>query len=120
SYAYTREHAREVVDLVPLRNEITASYDEGAAHTVMMHDGSALRLRKVSSDYDPTDRDGVYEYVRQKQRAGEVPTGLLYVSESGAAMHDLEGTVARPLVDLPFEELCPGASALEKLQERFR
>src|SRR5690606_15972480 len=40
SYAYTREHAREVVDLVPLRNEITASYDEGAAHTVTMHDGS--------------------------------------------------------------------------------
>jgi hypothetical protein len=25
-----------------------------------------------------------------------------------------------PLYDLPFEELCPGSEALEKLQLRFR
>ena len=39
---------------------------------VMLHDGGWVRLRKVAADYDPTDRDRAYAYIRERQRAGEV------------------------------------------------
>ena len=37
-----------------------------------------------------------------------------------ADFHGIQGTVAEPLADYPFEELCPGAAKLEELQGRFR
>lgn len=41
---------------------------------------------------------------------------LLFVDEKGAPdMHGLNKTVARPLVSVPFSELCPGDVALLKL-----
>ena len=122
SYLHTREHTREVVhaDLVPLRSEISVEYSEGTTQSVTLHDGSVVRLRKVDADYDPSDRDHVYAYVRERQQAGEVVTGLLYMAESTNGMHDVDHTVEQPLVGIPFDELCPGAAELEKLQERFR
>jgi len=35
-------------------------------------------------------------------------------------MHDFEGTVDRPLVDVPYEVLCPGSAALAELQKEWR
>jgi 2-oxoglutarate ferredoxin oxidoreductase subunit beta len=120
SYSYTRKHALPVVatDFVPLASEIVASI-EGVAD-VTLHDGSVIRLRKVDRDYDPTDRRAAWSYLEERQRSGEIPVGLLYVDESGVEMHEGAKTVPRPLVDLKFEELCPGAAALGKLQDRYR
>jgi 2-oxoglutarate/2-oxoacid ferredoxin oxidoreductase subunit beta len=122
SYRHTREHVREVVaaDLVPIRTEITTEYAPGSVQEVRMHDGSSLRLRKIDDSYDPTSRDTVYAYIRARQAAGEVPTGLLYVDPDSRDMHDLEGTVAQRLFDLPYEKLSPGAAALDALMEEFR
>jgi 2-oxoglutarate ferredoxin oxidoreductase subunit beta len=122
SYAYTREKTVEVVhaDFVPPRAAITAEYDAGAGRSVQMHDGSWIRLRKVAEDSDPTDRDRSYAYIRDMQRAGEVVTGLLYVSPESRDMHEQNATVETPLIDLPYEQLCPGSGELEKLQARFR
>jgi 2-oxoglutarate/2-oxoacid ferredoxin oxidoreductase subunit beta len=122
SYRFTREHVKEVVaaDLVPLRTEIEAAYEPGSAHDVRMHDGSTLRLHKIDEAYDPTDRDAAYAYIREHQRAGEVPTGLLYVQPDAADMHAMENTVDAPLITVPFERLCPGADELDALMEEFR
>jgi 2-oxoglutarate ferredoxin oxidoreductase subunit beta len=122
SYAYTREKNVEVVqaDFVPPRGEITADYEAGSARSVMLHDGSWVRLRKVSHDYDPTDRDRAYAFIREHQRKGEVVTGLLHIAEGSKDMHDQAGTVQAPLIDLPYEQLCPGSAELERLQQRFR
>ncbi len=122
SYRYTREQNRPVVvaDFVPPLTEITASYEGGAARDVTMHDGSVVRFRKVPEDYDPTDRDTVYAYLRERQKAGELPTGLLFIETGSEEMHETLDTVDRRLFDLPFDELCPGADALEEIQARFR
>lgn len=134
SYRYTREHIREVIDteyvaaapdLVPIREDITASYAPGSARDVRMHDGSTIRLRKVDERYDPADRDASYAYIRERQRAGEVSTGLLYLAPDldaagGADMHAVEGTTDRPLIELPFETLCPGRERLDALMDTFR
>ena len=122
SYAYTREKNVEVVqaDFVPPASSITTEYDAGSVRSVMLHDGSWVRLRKVAEDYDPTDRDRSYGYIRERQKAGEVVTGLLYISPDSSDVHEQSNTVTTPLTQLPFEELCPGSAELERLQRRFR
>jgi hypothetical protein len=35
-------------------------------------------------------------------------------------MHELNDTTDQPLASLPFEKLCPGSAALDKLQAAFR
>lgn len=122
SYAYTREHDRPVTvaDFVPPAHEITAEYEEGSVRDVTMHDGSVVRFRKVAPDYDPTDREAVYAFLREREAQGEVPTGLLYLEADSEGMHDVLGTAREPLVDLAFEALCPGSGVLAEIQEGWR
>ncbi len=35
-------------------------------------------------------------------------------------MHEMMRTVPTPLVELPFESLCPGSAAMDTLMERYR
>jgi 2-oxoglutarate ferredoxin oxidoreductase subunit beta len=122
SYQYTRDHEVEAVhaDFVPLRREITVPETDEEIRIVEMHDGSSVRLRSTSPDYDPTDRESAYAHVRACQKRHEVATGLLFVDETGMDMHDHLRTVPTPLIDIPFEQLCPGKGALDKLMERYR
>ncbi len=122
SYAYTRERNVEVVqaDFVPHAQAITTEYDPGTVRSVLLHDGSWVRLRKVADQYDPTDRDRAYAFIRERQKHGEVVTGLLYISPDSSDVHEQCNTVATPLTQLPHEQLCPGNAELEKLQARFR
>ena len=122
SYRYSREHLAHAVeaDLVLPMAQIEAEYDPGDARSVRMHDGSLVRFRKVPHDYDPSDRAHAYRYVRERLADGEVPTGLLHLDPGAPEMHETLGTVDTPLVDLPFEDLCPGARALDALMEEWR
>ena len=122
SYSHTRKHHLNVIeaDFVPRMSEITADLPDGAATSVKMHDGSIVRFRKVAADYDPTDRGRVMSYLQQHQTSGEIPVGLLYIDEKGTEMHAGAKTVATPLTRVPFEELCPGSAALERLQQGYR
>src|SRR5688500_10017370 len=122
SYAYPREHNVEIVqaDFVPPAAAITTQYDPGSVRNVMMHDGSWVRLRKVAEDYDPSDRDRAYAYIRERQHVGEVLTGLLHISPESKDMHAQSETIGSALVDVPYEQLCPGDAELQKMQARFR
>ncbi len=122
SYLYTRQHYHEVssVDFVPLQREITVNDADSDLRTVTMHDGSVVKFRRLKEDYDPTDREAAYRFVRQAQAKGEVVTGLLYIDESAADMHVVNKTVETPLVEIPYESLCPGNAALQELMEEFR
>jgi 2-oxoglutarate/2-oxoacid ferredoxin oxidoreductase subunit beta len=122
SYRHTREHDVEVAhaDFVPIRKEISAEIAADAATSITMHDGSVVRFTKVAPGYDPTDRQAVWSYLQERQQKGEVPTGLLYLDTSAPEMHELNGTTEVPLTQVPFEKLCPGSAALDKLQQAFR
>jgi 2-oxoglutarate/2-oxoacid ferredoxin oxidoreductase subunit beta len=122
SYRFTREHLEQAVeaDLILPMTEITASYEPGSARAVTLHDGSVVHFRKVPDGFDPGDRDRVQAWVRERQREGEIPTGLLYLKPDAPDHHDLLETVGTPLVDLPFEDLCPGSVALDEIQRPFR
>ena len=122
SYAHTREHGHEVVetDFVPLLHEIQAEQSRGAMTAVTMHDGSVVRFRSVDEGYDPTDRNAAYAHLIELQSRGEMATGLLFIEPASLDLHALENTVDQPLVDVPFEKLCPGSEVLEEIQSRWR
>jgi 2-oxoglutarate/2-oxoacid ferredoxin oxidoreductase subunit beta len=122
SYLYTRKHAVATTqaDFVPPASEIIAEIGQNQSTAVTMHDGSVVRFRSVPPNYDPTDRAAVISSLRDHQERGEIATGLLYLDESVPEIHEMSQTSDRPLVNIPFEELCPGSSALEQLQEEYR
>ena len=74
----------------------------------------------MPEDYDPTDRERVFVYLRERQARGEIVTGLLYIDESVSDFHELSATPDEALIKVPFEKLCPGSAALGELQEEYR
>jgi len=122
SYDYVREHNEAVnrLDFISPRSEITADYEAGSIEDVVQHDGSVIRLRKLHADYDPRDRIAAMTYLQERQAAGEVVTGLLYVDPSPDELHAQLGTVDTPLNQLGEAALCPGSSALEKFNASLR
>ena len=122
SYAHTREFYHHVanIDYVTPSEEITASYKEGDAMPVHLRGGDTIVLRKLDRDYDPTSRADAFKFLRDRFNAGEIVTGLLYVNEDRAEMHELMGNTDIPLSQLPYEGLHPGSAELQKLQGRYR
>ena len=122
SYAYTREHmhAAMQVGFVPPAETITVNYPQGEAHSVTLHDGSRVILRKTDPDYDATSRSQVLSYLEKRRADDEIPTGLLFIDEDWPEMHAIAGTAKQPLKDFAYEELNPGRAALKKPQQGMR
>jgi 2-oxoglutarate ferredoxin oxidoreductase subunit beta len=122
SFDYVREHNEMVnrLDYMSGGEEITADYAPGTLEPVVQHDGSVLNLRKLSADFDPYNRISAMTYLQEREAAGEVVTGLLYVDPEAHDLHDHLNTVEAPLNTLGEAELCPGASALEKINASLR
>src|SRR5215472_10083566 len=122
SFDYVRAHNDAVnrLDFITGRDEITVDYAPGTLETVTQHDGSVLRLRKLHAEYDPHDRISAMSYLLERDAAGEVVTGLLYVEPTPKDLHDHLNTVETALNALDDAALVPGAAALEKFTASLR
>jgi 2-oxoglutarate ferredoxin oxidoreductase subunit beta len=122
SFDFVREHNEAVnaLDFMSDHAPITASYKPGEVETVVQHDGQTLQLRKLAADYDPHDRLAAMHYLQERQLAGEIVTGLLFLEPEAEDLHFHLGTVATPLNELGEAELCPGSAALERLNGSLR
>ena len=122
SYDYVREHNEAVnrVDFILPRDKIEASYPAGSLRRIVQHDGSILHLRKLETDYDPSDRIGAMNHLQERNALGEIVTGLLYVDSSAEEMHRYLNTVEMPLNQLEDADLCPGSKALDALNASLR
>ena len=122
SYDYVRQHNEAVsrIDFIPQHSEITTAYAPGELIEVRQHDGSYLRLRKLDTSYDPTNRYAALSYINEHQDRGEVVTGLLYLDPLAGDLHEALNTCAEPLNSLGIAELCPGVDALAKINASLR
>ena len=122
SYLYTRMNQLRATsaDFVPPEKEILAQISLTGKSMVTMHNGSVVCFTATPHDYDPTDRGRVMAYLQEHSGKGEVVTGLLYLDESVGDLHEMNGTSDTALAKLPYQKLCPGSAALEKLQAEFR
>jgi 2-oxoglutarate/2-oxoacid ferredoxin oxidoreductase subunit beta len=122
SYDYVRGHIESVTmaDFIAPQQEITADYEPGTTEDVAMPDGSRMRLRKLDDSYDPRDRFAALAHVLERQAAGEVVTGLLYVDPDSTDCHEIMNTIQKPLNTLAEKELCPGNGALDRINASYR
>jgi 2-oxoglutarate/2-oxoacid ferredoxin oxidoreductase subunit beta len=122
SYLYTRKHEARATetDFVPAAREIVATINRQGVTSVTMHDGSVVNFSSLPEGYDPTDRQKVMTYLQERQNSGEIVTGLLFADETVPDLHEMNNTCDAPLSQLPYEKLCPGREALDRLQEEFR
>ncbi|MGA0128209.1 MAG: 2-oxoacid:ferredoxin oxidoreductase subunit beta [Burkholderiales bacterium] len=121
-FDYVREHNEAVnfLDVMTPRDEITADYAPGSVQEIKQHDGTVLRLRKISEDYDVHDRVAAMHFLQKSKAAGDIVTGVLHVDPESPDLHDTLGTVSAPLNSLGKKELCPGKSAIDKFNAARR
>jgi len=122
SFDYVREHNEAVnrLDFISGRAPIRIDYEPGTVQIVEQHDGSTIALRKLGADYDVHDRRAATNFLLERQEAGEVVTGLLFVEKDSDDLHANLGTVGTPLNKLGERELCPGSTTLEKFNASLR
>jgi len=122
SYDYVRAHNEAVnrLDFISVREPITAEVPPGGVQPITLHDGGTILLRKLHEGYDAHDKVGALAYVEAQRMKGEVVTGLLYVDEDPADLHDMQNTVDAPLNTLGDDELVPGSAGLASFNASLR
>ena len=118
SYSYGKEHEIPLhgIGFVPKTAEIEIeAYDPGEMRVVAMHDGSLIKLRKLETDYDPTDRMGAMHRLQWAQEKQEFITGLLYLDESRPNLAEHARLGETPLNGLEEARVRPGAAVLAGL-----
>ena len=122
SYEYVREHNEAVnrLDFWPSRDAITVDYSEGGVIEVPQHDGSILKLRKLDSSYDSSNKVNALSHIARAAEMGEVLTGLLYLNPESDDLHSHLNTYEAPLNRLGEQELCPGSAMLDKINAAMR
>ena len=122
SYSYMKEHDEPIheIDFVPHFDDIAVEIPEGESRDVTMHDGSVIRLKKLSRDYDPTDKWAAKRLIHETEASGEVATGILYVEPNAPSFMDNLGLIDAPLATLPQSMTRPSQEALEMVMEELR
>jgi 2-oxoglutarate/2-oxoacid ferredoxin oxidoreductase subunit beta len=122
SYKFMKDHEEPLHDInfVPAFEEIDVDYDAGATVNVTMHDGSALRLRKIEEDYDPTNKIAAIKRIMESQEAEEVLTGVLYLNTTAPNFIDMLDMTGEPLATLPEGVTRPSRKVLEECMEELR
>lgn len=122
SYGYGMEHEEPLHDIgwVPPAEEIEIDeYEPGEMRVVEMHDGSLIQLRKVESDYDPTDKMGALHRLQWAEQNQEFITGLIYYDESRPPLDEERQLVDTPLAQLPDETIRPSRETLDEMMAKL-
>jgi 2-oxoglutarate ferredoxin oxidoreductase subunit beta len=122
SYDYVREHNEAVnrLDFWPSRESINVDYSAGGVIEVPGPDGSILKLRKIDTTYDPSNRINATTHIAQAAEKGEVLTGLLYLAPDAEDLHSHLNTYETAFNKLGEKDLCPGAGMLERINAGLR
>jgi len=122
SYSYVRDHEEPLTyaSYVPQHEDIEVAYDPGTTVSVRLHDGSQVKLKKLRSDYNPTDRLAAIVRLRQARDRGEILTGIFFIEPEAADFIQLLNLVDEPLASLRQERLRPSPEALVAIMEELR
>jgi len=119
SYAWGKEHeiALHELSYVPPAEEIMVDYKQGEAIEVTMHDGSAILLKKLSRDYDPTDRGEAMRILEEANRCNCLITGLIYIDTTQKSLTELYNLPEVPLNRLPVSRLRPAPATIKMVND---
>ena len=117
SYDYGKEHEERIQDIqfIPKFNEVEVEYEEGEEQIVQMHDGPAIKLKKLDREYDPTNKWRAMELLEEARKKQEFVTGLIYINEQRKTLPDVMQMSQTPLAALPNEKLRPTREAFAQV-----
>lgn len=122
SYKYAKSHEDPLHDLgfMAYFEEIKADYDPGTEQLVTMHDGSKILLKKLTHDYDPSNKMEALKLLSRDQAATEFFTGLLYYNPNHVPADQQMNIVDAPLATLPSDRIRPKPETLATILERYK
>lgn len=116
SYHWGKEH-REIINeigFIETQDDIKVDYAAGDSQDIQLHDGSWIRLKKLSEDHDPTDRMSALRVIEESRRKKEYVTGLIFVDRTPRpSLVQVERMTPTPLAQLPDEMLRPSKDKLD-------
>jgi 2-oxoglutarate/2-oxoacid ferredoxin oxidoreductase subunit beta len=117
SYAWGKNHEVALHDLayVPPAEEIMVQYEEGESREVILHDGSAIILKKLEHDHDPTDRSNAMHLLEEANRNQWLLTGLIYIDPSEETILDVYNLIDEPLNRLGEDRLRPSPDSIHQI-----
>jgi 2-oxoglutarate/2-oxoacid ferredoxin oxidoreductase subunit beta len=122
SYSYVKDHESPIEDVsfVPYFDDITVDYDPGTTTEIALHDGSRLLLKKLNSDYNPTNKGEALRVLTEAHDKEEVLTGLFYVDTKRESFIDQLNLVDEPLATLPESKVRPPKAVLDEVMESLK
>jgi 2-oxoglutarate ferredoxin oxidoreductase subunit beta len=122
SYSYVKDHDEPLADVsfVPFFQDISVEYEPGTTTEITLHDGSHLLLKKLGSDYDPTNKTEALCVLTEAHDKGEIVTGLFYIDTKSKNFLELLNLVNEPLATLPESRVRPPKQVLDEVMEELR
>ena len=114
-----KDHDEPIADVsfVPFFEDISVEYDPGTTTDITLHDGSHMLLRKLSTDYDPTNKGEALRSLSDSHDKGEIVTGLFYVDTQRPNFIDLLNVMEEPLATLPEAKVRPPKEVLDQVMQ---
>lgn len=122
SYAYVKNHEEPLseISFVPFFEDISVDYEPGSTTAVKMHDGSQLYLRKLSDDYNPSNKITALRLLHESLNRGEFATGIIYIEPEKPDFLQVLNLVDQPLAGLPESRVRPPRAVLDQLMDQLR
>jgi 2-oxoglutarate ferredoxin oxidoreductase subunit beta len=122
SYSYVRDHDAPVeeVSYIPFFEEIAVDYDPGSTTEITLHDGSRLLLKKLNSEYDPTNKTEALKVLTEAHDKGEIVTGLFYLDTQKPNFMEMLNFVDAPLATLPESSVRPPKKVLDDVMDSLK
>jgi len=107
------------ISFVPPKPEIQLEADmvDGEIREVKLHDGSAIVLKSLEKDYNPTDRVQAMRVLEEAAENNWLLTGIIFVDPSKPALTELSNLTETPLNRLTEKELRPGPETMKKIND---
>ncbi|MCJ7733088.1 MAG: 2-oxoacid:ferredoxin oxidoreductase subunit beta, partial [Anaerolineales bacterium] len=117
SYAWGKSHevALHELSFVPSVKDIKVSYKEGESLEVPLYDGTNIILKKLSRDYEPTNRAAALKLLEEANLQDELLTGLIYINPAQKSLFDLYNLPDMPLNRIPADQLRPSPASLDEI-----
>jgi 2-oxoglutarate/2-oxoacid ferredoxin oxidoreductase subunit beta len=123
SYNWGKDHEAPLheISYVPQREDIMVEdFEEGTTREVILHNGSAVVLKKLEHDYDPTDRWQALRMLEDAEQNNWLVTGLIYVCPDEPALSDLHDITEEPLNRLKEDRLRPSRELLDSVNQSLQ
>jgi len=119
SYAWGKEHevALHELSYVPPAEDILVDYEEGEVKEVILHNKSAIILKKLERDYDPTNRAEAMRILEEANAKQWLITGLIYINTNQPALFDLYNLPDVALNRLPESRIRPAPETIQQVND---